>query len=508
MAETTKIEWADATLNPWWGCTKVSPGCANCYADALAHRWGKDVWGPGRAREDHREGARKLAMRLERQAVAEARPLRVFCASMADWLDPEVPAEWLADLLALVDQTPHLTWMLLTKRPQLWRERLSAAHTHETRCLEHDTDVSLGIEAWLRGRAPANVWVGTTVEDQQRADGRIPQLLAIPARVRFLSCEPLLGPLKLPAAFEMPSGRGWIGDAVSNGDPVTRFTERRIDWVIAGGESGHGARPMHPDWVRALRNQVTAAGAAFFFKQWGRVLQRARGAMPAGRARRPRGPHLREPRAGRRGRARARHRALAGPHAARGQGRRRAHARRADLGRGADAMRPVRAGGIIRASLDNTWQTPPEILERVRLYFGGAIRFDPATTQANPTGALKFCALAEPGAREAAPCLFPGVALPGDLVAPDGLSLPWDEPTWCNPPYGDQLRPWLLKFEAEAQRGTEIVALLPCKVLVHRVAVALEQNQAAFERELREQGQPRHVGGAQGGMVFDLRHVL
>lgn len=269
MAETTKIEWADATLNPWWGCTKVSPGCANCYADALAHRWGKDVWGPGRAREDHREGARKLAMRLERQAVAEARPLRVFCASMADWLDPEVPAEWLADLLALVDQTPHLTWMLLTKRPQLWRERLSAAHTHETRCLEHDTDVSLGIEAWLRGRAPANVWVGTTVEDQQRADGRIPQLLAIPARVRFLSCEPLLGPLKLPAAFEMPSGRGWIGDAVSNGDPVTRFTERRIDWVIAGGESGHGARPMHPDWVRALRNQVTAAGAAFFFKQWG-----------------------------------------------------------------------------------------------------------------------------------------------------------------------------------------------------------------------------------------------
>jgi protein gp37 len=249
MAETTKIEWADATVNPWWGCTKVSPACRGCYAESLAHRWGKDVWGPGKPREDHRVGAAKLARKLERQAVAEGRRLRVFCASMADWLDDEVPAEWLADLLALIAQTPHLDWLLLSKRPHLWRDRLGdAVMFAESRAMGS----GLMAYRWIEGEPPENVWVGTTVEDQQRADERIPALLAIPARVRFLSMEPLLGPVDIS---RFVSSRMWPAE--------------RLHWVITGGESGRNARPSHPDWFRDLRDQAQAAGVAFHFKQWG-----------------------------------------------------------------------------------------------------------------------------------------------------------------------------------------------------------------------------------------------
>lgn len=256
MAETTKIEWADATVNPWWGCTKVSEACRNCYADSLAHRWGKDVWGPGKPREDHRAGAAKLARKLNRQAEREGRRLRVFCLSMGDWLDPEFPVEWLADLLALVEECKHLDWLLLTKRPELWREQVvavaGAPGFFKATALARD---------WAHaGRAPANVWVGTTVEDQANADARIPHLIDIPARIRFLSCEPLLGPVDLGAAlwerqgaYEQPE---W--------EPG-----RLVHWIIAGGESGPGARPMHPEWARSLRDQAQEAGVAFFFKQWG-----------------------------------------------------------------------------------------------------------------------------------------------------------------------------------------------------------------------------------------------
>lgn len=249
MGETTKIEWADATVNPWWGCTKVSPACASCYADTFARRWGKRLWGPGAPREDHRAGARKLAMRLQRQAVAEGRRLRVFCASMADWLDPEVPAEWLADLLALVDATPALDWLLLTKRPHLWRERLQAVTAG------HAAGNAFAA-LWLAGAAPPNVWVGATVEDQQRADERVPALLAIPARVRFLSCEPLLGPLELTRAGAMMAHRA----------------HQLVHWIIGGGESGRGARPTHPDWARGLRDDAVEFGVPFFWKQNGEWL--------------------------------------------------------------------------------------------------------------------------------------------------------------------------------------------------------------------------------------------
>lgn len=271
--ENTEISWCDATVNFWWGCTKVSPGCANCYADTLSKRWGKDVWGKGKPREDHRKGATLLAMKLERQAIREGRRLRVFCSSMADWLDDEVPIEWLADLLDLIRQTPNLDWLLLTKRPENWRKRLAnvfKATGENWNWPSSDPDFREWLSFWLASSdnpydPPDNIWIGTTVEDQQRADERIPLLLDIPARVRFVSCEPLLGPVDLRFKCDDPNGPGKIyRNALDPG-----FCFHPIHWVIAGGESGPKARPMHTDWARSLRDQCATAGVPFHFKQWG-----------------------------------------------------------------------------------------------------------------------------------------------------------------------------------------------------------------------------------------------
>lgn len=269
MGEKSKIEWCDATVNFWWGCTKVSPGCANCYAETLSQRFGDDIWGKGKPRKKIK-GAVKMAERLHRarlvaldhmDEMAGTSP-RVFCSSMSDWLDPEVPLEWLAELLDTIRRTPHLDWLLLTKRPELWRRRLQDVWLS---LQETGTDtLSLWIGRWLGSKhavvgfdpvAPHNVWIGTSVEDQERADKRIPELLRIPARVRFLSCEPLLGAVDLKI-----------------GDPCHRTAgsyHAKIDWVIVGGESGPGARPMNPFWVRSLRDQCHANKVPFFFKQWG-----------------------------------------------------------------------------------------------------------------------------------------------------------------------------------------------------------------------------------------------
>jgi len=177
--------------------------------------------------------------RLALGYAEEPRRPRVFCASLADWLDDEVPVEWLADLLQLIADTPELDWLLLTKRPESWEARIMEC-MHASR---------LAVD-WINGKAPANVWIGTTVEDQERADERIPALLKIPARVRFLSCEPLLGPVD----FSRGGCAAWMG---------------MIDWVICGGESGPKARPADLDWFRSLRDQCKAAEVAFFMKQLG-----------------------------------------------------------------------------------------------------------------------------------------------------------------------------------------------------------------------------------------------
>lgn len=250
----SKIEWCDHTFNPWIGCTKVSPGCTNCYAEAQNKRWRKGAnWGKGAPRQ--RTGASYWRQPLQWNADAERadRPPRVFCASLADWLDDEVPISWLADLLALIAATPYLDWLLLTKRPQNWKARLDEVLSF---CCTERENLWPGevVDDWLAGRPASNVWIGTTVEDQARADLRIPQLVEIPARVRFLSCEPLLGPVSLLfSAFQGGSFSAMEG----------------ISWVICGGESGREARPMNDAWARNLRNECEHSGVPFFFKQWG-----------------------------------------------------------------------------------------------------------------------------------------------------------------------------------------------------------------------------------------------
>ena len=266
--ENTKIEWCDATVNFWWGCTKVSAGCANCYADSMAHRWGKDIWGKENPREDHRVGATKLALKLNHKAYLEAsdaeacgrdpgpRP-RVFCSSMSDWLDDEVPVEWLADLLDVICRTPHLDWLLLSKRPENWRARLEMARDYQRSKL---TQGILMVSGWLAGVLPANAWIGTSVENQEAADKRIPELLKIPAKVRFLSCEPLLGPVDLDR---------WIYGTHKSLRDKDGNPPARPNWIICGGESGQHARPMNPEWARSLRDQCQTAGVTFFMKQMG-----------------------------------------------------------------------------------------------------------------------------------------------------------------------------------------------------------------------------------------------
>lgn len=270
--KNTKIEWCDHTFNPWEGCTKVSPGCTNCYAESRNARFGGGTapnWGKGAPRRRTSPANWKLPEKWNQKVseeieealhcfgedryIAPPRP-RVFCASLADWLDPEVPTEWLADLLDLIRRTPNLDWLLLTKRPELWRERMSAAQSH---LFDFGCRNACGwLWDWIKHKiAPANIWIGTTVENQAVADKRICSILEIPTEVRFLSCEPLLGELDLMHYLD-PIDGGYIGKSF-------------IDWVICGGESGSNARPMHPDWARSLREQCAEAGVPFLFKQWG-----------------------------------------------------------------------------------------------------------------------------------------------------------------------------------------------------------------------------------------------
>ncbi len=301
--QNSKIEWTDHTFNPWIGCTKVSPGCANCYAETLMDtRYRRVKWGKGNPRSRTSESYWKLPLKWNKEAeekiedalhdfaedgyVASARP-RVFCASLADWLDDEVPVEWLADLLDIIRCTPNLDWLLLTKRPKNWRSRLMAVCDQFLgKTVTNDQwELMKFVADWVNGAAPHNVWLGTSVEDQERADERIPHLLGIPAKVRFLSCEPLLGPVDIQSMSfcancfgdaetqHLDDGTPWCAECDSEMpgyilDPITD-NGPGIHWVIAGGESGPGARPMHPDWVRSLRDQCAEAQVAFFFKQWG-----------------------------------------------------------------------------------------------------------------------------------------------------------------------------------------------------------------------------------------------
>lgn len=231
MAKDSAIEWTHHTFNPWWGCTKVSPGCKYCYAETWARRVGQMLWGARAPRRQLSEAywRQPLAWNAEAERIGQRR--RVFCASMADVFEDRRDLDANRERLwALIAATPKLDWLLLTKRP------------HKV------SELSPYGDEW-----PENIWLGATAENQKWLERRMAELSQLKARVLFLSCEPLLGPLDFSA---------WVADAAHG-------SRRLLDWVIAGGESGHYARTAHPDWFRSIRDQCVAAGIRFHFKQWG-----------------------------------------------------------------------------------------------------------------------------------------------------------------------------------------------------------------------------------------------
>jgi protein gp37 len=233
--KNSSIEWTHHTFNPWIGCAKVSPGCANCYAETLMHkRLGRVQWGVNGTRVRTSDAYWRQPFKWNREAMDAGVRQRVFCASLADVFEdrPEL-RPWRTHLFAMIQHTPHLDWLLLTKRPE--------------------NVIEMVVWDAPGCKLPENVWIGSSVENQEQADKRIPELLRVPARVRFLSMEPLLGPVDFQHVVT----------------PASPDALRGVAWVIVGGESGRNARPMHPDWARSIRDQCQAAGVPFFFKQWG-----------------------------------------------------------------------------------------------------------------------------------------------------------------------------------------------------------------------------------------------
>lgn len=223
MGKNTRIAWASHTFNPHVGCQRVSPGCENCYAETLMHRYGREVWGPDAPRERTTAANWRKPVAWNREAAADGERARVFCASLADVFEDRRDIDAIrVDLWKLIESTKSLDWLLLTKRPEQMT-RLSAP-------------------SW-KDRWPDHVWAGTTTENQKWLEKCLGHLLAVPAKVRFLSVEPIVGPVDFAGKLD------------------------GIHWVIVGAESGHGARPMDYDWVRSIRDQTKEAGAAFFYKQ-------------------------------------------------------------------------------------------------------------------------------------------------------------------------------------------------------------------------------------------------
>jgi len=235
VGKDSKIEWTHHTFNPWIGCTKVSDGCKNCYAEALMDkRWKKVKWGPGAIRQRTSRANWWEPIKWDNAAKKAGVRRRVFCASLADVFDEEVPDEWRRDLLMLTHQTRNLDWLFLTKRAQKMKAFMNCPpeYMHTIR----------------------NIWLGVSVENQKTADERIPLLLDTPAAVRFVSYEPALGPVDFTPYWRVIS------------DP-----EKWLSWIIVGGESGHGARPFDIAWARSVIHQCQAFGVPCFVKQLGAV---------------------------------------------------------------------------------------------------------------------------------------------------------------------------------------------------------------------------------------------
>lgn len=257
MSATTAIEWTDHSWSPWWGCTPVSPGCANCYAA----RWSKFTRGIEYRRGAPRVLAKdwKTLHRWNEEAGLRDERRRVF-PSMCDPFDEEVEDDWKLALFDTITETPNLDWLLLTKRPE------AALRFFERHVWVHSELGELPPERRQRFTAEflPNIWLGVSVENQEQADKRIPILLQIPVKVRFLSVEPLLGPIDL-SPYLWASG--------DDGEPAPRNEpyQPKLHWVIVGGESGPRSRPCDLNWIRSIVDQCKGAGAPVFVKQLGSV---------------------------------------------------------------------------------------------------------------------------------------------------------------------------------------------------------------------------------------------
>lgn len=275
MSDGSKIEWTDATWNVVIGCDKVSPGCDHCYAIRTAHRFqehpnpavavayaGTEAAGDWTGRVNLVESRLDLPLRWKR-------PRRIFVNAQSDLFHKDVPDEFIARVWAVMAMADQHTFQILTKRHGRMRSLLNDREFYR---LVRDQLAAAGwaeVDAYGTDIFPLrNAWLGVSVEDQKRADLRIPALLDTPAAVRWISAEPLLGPV------DIING---LGDSWLTG----------IDWIVAGGESGPSSRPMHPDWARSLRDQSEVAGVPFLFKQWGSHRPSAVGSIVRGGVRFP-----------------------------------------------------------------------------------------------------------------------------------------------------------------------------------------------------------------------------
>lgn len=263
MASNSTIEWTQATWNPVVGCTRASAGCDHCYAFTMTKRlaaMGQQNY-MGLAGNGHFNGVVRTLPTMLDVPMRRKKPTTYFVNSMSDLFHKSVPDEFIDQVFAVMASCPQHTFQILTKRADRMAEymcnpdRLEAIYA--TWCsVSNQTPAA---QAWPL----PNVWLGVSVENQEAANTRIPELLRTPAKIRFLSCEPLLGPVDLGECYESDA-KQWTGG---------------VNWVIVGGESGQGARPMHPEWALALRDQCQAANVPFFFKQWGGVNKKLNGRL-------------------------------------------------------------------------------------------------------------------------------------------------------------------------------------------------------------------------------------
>jgi protein gp37 len=240
LGEKTNIGWTNHTFNPWIGCTKVSAGCDHCYAESQDHRWGQDSWGKGKPRRTTSDANWKTPLQWDKEAFRLGEKKMVFCASLADVMDDEAPEGQRERLWELIDKTPNLIWQLLTKRPQRYMRFLPKEFKHE------------------------NVWLGTSTENQEMFDVRIYHLLEAATdrnTLSFISYEPALGPITFGSC---------------------PFIEDGLDWVIFGGESGSGRRPMEQEWAENIEKECRLFGVKFFMKQMGaRTPEEGKNLIPA-----------------------------------------------------------------------------------------------------------------------------------------------------------------------------------------------------------------------------------